>query len=187
MHKYFLTSVAVAAVIALPAYAGMSGNSLTAGEAVSSSVQQVEYSAENRKGIATSGQILRRLTADKTYSDFYVSPNIDLSIKFKTGSATLSEQAEVQIIELAEALKDPDLLYADIVIEGHTDNVGSAELKKALSKRRAMAVKRELEKNHGVKTDRITAKGYGESKPVADNASEAGRSQNRRVTIVRMK
>ncbi|WP_243689519.1 OmpA family protein [Geotalea toluenoxydans] len=70
------------------------------------------------------------------------------------------------------------------VIEGHTDNVGSAAANMKLSQRRAEAVRSYLIKKHGIAAGRLTAKGYGMTRPIADNGTEAGRQQNRRITAV---
>jgi OOP family OmpA-OmpF porin len=66
------------------------------------------------------------------------------------------------------------------VVEGHTDSVGPDAYNQKLSQRRADAVKQVLVKD-GVAANRVTSVGYGESRPVADNATEAGRAVNRRV------
>jgi outer membrane protein OmpA-like peptidoglycan-associated protein len=73
-----------------------------------------------------------------------------------------------------------------IAIEGHTDSVGSDKYNQALSERRAAAVKDYLLKHGMIDTskDVITTKGYGESKPIADNSTEKGRFENRRVEIL---
>jgi len=68
----------------------------------------------------------------------------------------------------------------NVQVEGHTDSVGPDAYNQKLSQRRADAVKKVLEKD-GVTPNRITAIGYGKSRPVADNATEAGRAINRRV------
>ena len=68
-------------------------------------------------------------------------------------------------------------------INGHTDNVGNPEANKRLSERRAYAVKKYLE-NKGVEQERMTANGYGDTKPVATNATKEGRALNRRVEFV---
>jgi len=74
----------------------------------------------------------------------------------------------------------------EISIEGHTDSKGSDKYNQALSERRAAAVKAYLLKHGMIDThkDNITTKGLGESKPVADNATEKGRFENRRVEIL---
>jgi len=71
----------------------------------------------------------------------------------------------------------PDL---NVTIEGHTDNVGKDAYNKKLSQRRADAVKAYLVKK-GIDANRLTAIGYGEEKPIADNATKAGKAENRRV------
>jgi OOP family OmpA-OmpF porin len=67
-----------------------------------------------------------------------------------------------------------------VEIEGHTDSMGSEEYNMGLSDRRARAVKNHLVVN-GIDASRMTTKGFGESQPVADNGSDEGRAQNRRV------
>src|SRR5262249_28054927 len=72
-----------------------------------------------------------------------------------------------------------------IQVEGYTDNVGSKSSNEELSKRRAESVTNWLAE-HGVDPGRLTAKGYGEAHPNADNSTEDGRGKNRRVELVRM-
>jgi outer membrane protein OmpA-like peptidoglycan-associated protein len=69
-----------------------------------------------------------------------------------------------------------------IMIAGHTDSTGSETQNQQLSERRAMAVKNALS-GQGVDPARMSAVGYGESKPIADNNTESGRQTNRRVAI----
>ncbi|MFW5773099.1 MAG: OmpA family protein [Tangfeifania sp.] len=104
----------------------------------------------------------------------------DSGILFAFDSDELSGQAEENITELAATLKD----YEDtnILIEGHTDNIGSENYNQELSEERAASVGDEL-KTLGVNSSRITEVGYGEEQPVADNSTEAGRKQNRRVEV----
>jgi len=74
----------------------------------------------------------------------------------------------------------------DIEVAGHTDSMGSDAYNMKLSQQRAGAVRNFLI-SKGVAADRLTAKGYGESQPVADNATEEGRFKNRRVELVPQK
>jgi hypothetical protein len=74
----------------------------------------------------------------------------------------------------------------DIEVAGHTDSMGSDAYNMKLSQQRAGAVRNFLI-SKGVAADRLTAKGYGESQPVADNATREGRIQNRRVELVPLK
>lgn len=73
----------------------------------------------------------------------------------------------------------------NIEVAGHTDSRGSDQYNMTLSQQRAEAVRNYLI-SKGIAADRLTAKGYGESQPVADNATEEGRLQNRRVELVKM-
>ena len=70
-------------------------------------------------------------------------------------------------------------------VEGHTDNVGAAAVNQSLSEKRAQSVVAWLNA-HRVPAARLTAKGFGATKPVAENSSEDGRAKNRRVELVKM-
>lgn len=71
----------------------------------------------------------------------------------------------------------------NVAIEGHTDNVGSVEMNQTLSQHRADSVKSYLMEK-GIQSRRLTATGIGETSPIADNQTESGRQQNRRVEII---
>ena len=69
----------------------------------------------------------------------------------------------------------------DLVLEGHTDSRGTDAYNQKLSERRAAAVKAKLTEMYGIPAGRISTVGYGESRPIADNATDEGRERNRRV------
>jgi outer membrane protein OmpA-like peptidoglycan-associated protein len=102
-------------------------------------------------------------------------------VLFDTGQATLRAGAYGTLDRLAGALKDKP--GRRVVIEGHTDNVGSDASNQALSERRAQAVQMAL-MQRGVATDQMAAVGKGESTPLATNDAEGGRQQNRRVELI---
>lgn len=104
-------------------------------------------------------------------------------ILFATGKADLRPESRPVLKEIASTMKK----YGDlkILIEGHTDNVGSTASNLALSDARAAAVKAALVADFAVDEARITTKGLGDTKPVVPNATSAGRAQNRRVEIVK--
>ena len=104
-------------------------------------------------------------------------------IHFATDSAEILPASEPVLREIAEVLRSQSGL--ELIIEGHTDGVGTAEHNLDLSRRRADAVKRWLVDRLGIGEVRLTTVGYGLTKPVADNASEEGRARNRRVELVR--
>jgi len=104
-------------------------------------------------------------------------------ILFATGKAELQPESRPVLKEIASTLKAHGDLK--ILIEGHTDNVGAAASNLALSDARAAAVKAALVADFGVGADRITTKGFGDTKPAAPNTTAAGRAQNRRVEVVK--
>jgi OOP family OmpA-OmpF porin len=73
----------------------------------------------------------------------------------------------------------------ELIIEGHTDNIGGAQFNLELSRKRAEAVKRWLVDKAGIGEIRLTTVGYGLTRPIADNSTEEGRAKNRRVELVR--
>jgi OOP family OmpA-OmpF porin len=103
------------------------------------------------------------------------------AIFFETGKAVLKKESYTQLDIVVGILKDNPELYADI--EGHTDNVGSDQLNQKLSDRRA-AVVRDYFISKGISADRLTATGFGESRPIATNETAAGRAANRRTVIL---
>lgn len=105
--------------------------------------------------------------------------NLD-RVGFERGSSTLTPQSRRQVENLAAILRAYP--RATVVVAGHTDNIGSEADNLALSRARAKSVARALT-NAGVAADRVRAEGYGSQQPVADNSTEDGRSQNRRVTL----
>jgi outer membrane protein OmpA-like peptidoglycan-associated protein len=111
---------------------------------------------------------------------------IDLNIEFASGSAKLTDIAKKQIEQISIALKSENLKDENILIIGHTDNVGSAPANQKLSEKRALQVKKALITS-GIAEIRLKSLGRGESKPLADNLSAAGRARNRRVTLSRIK
>ena len=103
-------------------------------------------------------------------------------ILFDTGKATLQPASDGSLNQILQMLQQDDSLK--VLIEGHTDNVGALVANQALSEKRAQAVRDWLTAK-GIAAERLTAKGYGASKPVADNNTEEGRAKNRRVELVK--
>lgn len=104
---------------------------------------------------------------------------------FAFDSAELTDQDKANLGQLADKLNNPALAFVAGEVRGHADSVGEEAYNEKLSKRRADAVAEYL-KSKGVQmSDRFVTRGLGESKPIADNATEAGRAENRRATIQR--
>lgn len=102
------------------------------------------------------------------------------NVLFESNSDQLLESSQEELNSLAKFME----LHSDIHIQinGHTDNIGQAADNLDLSERRALAVKNYLVKA-GIAEQRLSAKGFGESKSIADNDSEAGRALNRRTSF----
>ena len=100
------------------------------------------------------------------------------------------DKAVIRPQDYAKLDQDVDAMKAwgdvDVEVAGHTCSIGTEEYNLGLSLRRAEAVRNYLV-SKGVSADRLTVKGYGESRPVASNATREGRAQNRRVELVRYK
>src|SRR5688572_13110100 len=102
-------------------------------------------------------------------------------ILFGYDKSDLNNSAESNLDKLVSILKDyPD---TNLEIQGHTDSKGTDKYNQTLSERRASSVASYV-RGGGINSSRITIKGYGETAPVADNDSEDGRAQNRRVTFL---
>jgi OmpA-OmpF porin, OOP family len=105
--------------------------------------------------------------------------HIEVEVFFQTGKAALDANSHAAMEDLANFLKENPGTKAEI--QGHTDNVGSDKTNKALSQKRAQAVRDYLVTKLDVPAGRLSSYGYGEEKPVADNTTAEGREKNRRV------
>ena len=129
---------------------------------------------------ATPGKFTSQLSIEVEPAKVYTLQNV----LFDIGKATLKPSSYKALNDLVEVMK----LKPAMVIEigGHTDNTGTAEINLKLSQGRADAVRNYLIQK-GISATRVTAKGYGDTQPVADNATDEGRTKNRRteVTVVK--
>ena len=129
---------------------------------------------EEMKQEVTSADILTALNTDG---------HIALYINFKTGKSDIKPESQKIIDQIADMLKTNSALK--ISIEGHTDNAGNATSNKTLSENRAKSVMNALIVK-GINKSRLTAKGWGQTKPIADNKTEDSKAKNRRVEIVKL-
>ncbi|MBB2495163.1 OmpA family protein [Aquipseudomonas ullengensis] len=104
---------------------------------------------------------------------------VELDVKFDFDKSEVKEESQADIKALADFMGQYPATTT--VVEGHTDSKGTDAYNQSLSERRANAVRDVLVNQYGVGGDRVSAAGYGESKPVADNDTDEGRAINRRV------
>ncbi|MEO8150561.1 MAG: OmpA family protein [Bacteroidia bacterium] len=109
--------------------------------------------------------------------------SVALYINFETGKADIKPESQNIIDQITEMLKANPTLK--ISINGHTDNVGTPASNQTLSESRAKSVMNALIAK-GIDKSRLSAKGWGQTKPVADNDTEDGKAKNRRVEIVKI-
>jgi OmpA-OmpF porin, OOP family len=149
-------------------------------------IDHLAYLAEQKAAIAqaqaieqrSQKELMQELRAERTARGLVVTLE---DVLFEVNGADLQPGAQVQLLRLVEFLKrNPD---RKVLIEGHTDSIGSSEYNLQLSLLRAESVQSFLVGN-GLPADRITAIGYGETRPEAPNDSATGRQQNRRIEVV---
>ena len=109
---------------------------------------------------------------------------VSITVRFATGSATLSPAAERELAPLGRALASPDLAPYRFRIEGHTDTVGTPEGNRELSERRAAAVRAYLVRRFGVGPDRLEAVGLGETQLLVPTGDQVPEGRNRRVQVL---
>ena len=104
---------------------------------------------------------------------------VELDVKFDFDKDVVREDSYDDIRNLAEFMQQ--FPQTTTVVEGHTDSVGTEAYNQDLSDRRASSVRNVLVEQYDIDGSRVDSVGYGETRPVADNATEAGRAINRRV------
>lgn len=168
-----LRKIAVAAVLTLSvsgvSYAGLDavkGLGKDLGKEAATTAKQGAFSAVTKK--------LKKVQNEKG------------PIKFKTGKAEVDPACDKTMTAIAAIMTDYPGFH--VQVDGHTDNVGKAEANMKLSQDRADAVVKYLVDKKGVVANRLSAKGFGDTQPIADNKSKAGQAKNRRVdfTVTKM-
>lgn len=132
---------------------------------------------KERLGMATKGSAVQ-VSEQK---DGSLKVNVPGSVSFASGSAALEPRLFPTLDRIAGTLNEYPATTIDVV--GHTDSHGSLEANRTLSRNRAAAVV-EYFRQRGIARDRMTLETRGELEPIADNATEAGRAQNRRVEML---
>ena len=123
------------------------------------------------------------LPAEEMKRELDTKGHVALYINFDFDKADIKPESQPIIDEIVKLLEsDPGL---SLTVEGHTDNVGAPDYNKRLSDARARSVVAALTAR-GIEAGRLRAEGHGQDRPIADNATEDGRAQNRRVELVKM-
>jgi peptidoglycan-associated lipoprotein len=148
---------------------------------------RIEQTAgEAREASATAREALERAQEAGRLAEgkfLYEVVLTDQDVRFGFDRHELSPEAQAALDGFAESLKTENKnVY--IEIQGHTDATGRDEYNEELGLERAEAVRRYLNRQHGVPLHRMNVISYGEAAPVADNQSRDGRAQNRRVALV---
>ncbi|KAB0663794.1 OmpA family protein [Oryzomonas japonica] len=107
---------------------------------------------------------------------------VSLDIEFDINRADIRPQYHDEVAKVGEFMKRNPTTTA--TIEGYADEVGSADYNMQLSQRRAESVVKSLTNDFGIDPSRLSAKGYGKAKPIADNATDAGKQKNRRIEAI---
>lgn len=136
----------------------------------------VQYEIEARQVVAT--HRLNVACCDPMQADESIAP----PVLFANGSDKLTSGAKVAVKKVAAMLKSPAYKGKHVLVSGYTDNKGKDAANQRLSYHRAVNVVKQLVKD-GVPSSQLTAQGFGKENPAGDNATAAGRAQNRRVTF----
>ncbi|MFW1799835.1 OmpA family protein [Acinetobacter nematophilus] len=123
------------------------------------------------------------LNSDQLKTALDKDSKVNIEVNFATDQANILPQSQPQIAQVIQLLKNnPELKLS---IHGHTDGSGDAKHNQTLSEQRANAVVNALTANTGIQQNRLTAKGFGDTQPVAENSTENGKALNRRVELIK--
>lgn len=114
-------------------------------------------------------------------NDLEVHVALPADVLFDFDKADIRPDASKALAQLATVIR---AYSGPVRLEGHTDSKGGASYNQSLSERRAESVKRWLVQHDHVPASRITTRGFGKTRPIASNDTEAGRQKNRRVEVV---
>ncbi|WP_163515271.1 OmpA family protein [Gelidibacter japonicus] len=122
----------------------------------------------------------QEITANEMFEKINSGLPITLYINFETGKSAIKSDSENIVEELYQMMNEnPEL---NILVEGHTDNVGNKASNQSLSEKRATGLKTALV-TKGISSSKIETVGFGQDQPLADNSTDEGRAKNRRIEI----
>lgn len=132
--------------------------------------------------IVERGEMKQDVTAQSLLESLNKQGRVALYINFETAKTDIRPESQPVIDQIVAMMKSNPTLR--ISIEGHTDNVGNPQSNQVLSEQRARSVMAALIRQ-GIEARRMSAAGFGQERPSAENSTEEGRSKNRRVELVR--
>jgi OOP family OmpA-OmpF porin len=132
--------------------------------------------------IIEKADVRQEITANDILRDLNATGKAILYINFDSGKSTIKEDSKSVIDQISQLLAShPEICLS---VEGHTDSQGEEASNQTLSQNRAKAVMDAIVAN-GISSDRLSSKGFGEQRPIADNSTEEGRAKNRRVELIK--
>jgi outer membrane protein OmpA-like peptidoglycan-associated protein len=135
---------------------------------------------EKKKALEVKASLL---PAEEMKKELDAKGHVALYINFDFDKADIKPESQPIVDQIVKLLKDNPSL--NLMVEGHTDNVGTPSYNKKLSEARSRSVVAALT-SQGIEPARLKAAGYGQDKPIADNSTDEGRAKNRRVELVKM-
>ncbi|KAF1027341.1 MAG: Outer membrane porin F [Acinetobacter bereziniae] len=123
------------------------------------------------------------LNSDQLKTALDKDNKVNIEINFATDQANILPESQTQIEQVIQLLKNNPELRLNI--NGHTDGSGDAKHNQTLSEQRATAVVKALTHNTGIQLNRLAAKGFGDTQPIAENSTDNGKALNRRVELVK--
>lgn len=139
----------------------------------------IEASADGYLTASARAQVQPRQEARADFQLVKAGVKITLKVYFDFDKAELKPESHQALADAAKIMRENPSIKVEI--QGHTDNMGSADYNQRLSMRRAQAVVDYLVSKLGIEAKRLTPKGFGFTKPIASNDTDEGRAQNRRV------
>jgi len=186
----YLAFAAALSLTAAPAFAqkvrDLSGDNLTSGNLI----HVLTPKGPRPRGLSLEPPKCTRFQKQEQASrGLELAPKADiaaLDVEFEVNSAILTPAAEKTLDTLGQALSSAELKPCCFEVRGYTDATGGASYNQKLSTERAQSVIAYLSARTGIDKERMMPKGFGKSRPVASNATEAGRQKNRRVQVVNL-
>lgn len=151
------------------------------GERLGENERQIGEVSKTAQEALTRAQEAGKLAEGKL---LYETVLTDDKVRFGFDKAELSDEAQAALAQFAQGLKAQYNRDVYIEIQGHTDATGPDQYNLELGLERAEAVRRYLNREHGIPLHRMSVISYGEAEPISDNGSREGRAQNRRVVLV---